>query len=76
MIVEEYIEENNIKEKIFFEQKEVYYNKNNANELAEKAGLCGLPTNSVGVPFLWNGSKCFVGDQEIIEFLKEQNNEK
>ncbi|MBL7156204.1 MAG: hypothetical protein ISS87_01215 [Candidatus Pacebacteria bacterium] len=76
VIVEEYIEENNIKEKIFFEQKEVYYNKNNANELAEKAGLCGLPTNSIGVPFLWNGEKCFVGDREIIEFFKQQSNKK
>ena len=75
VIVEDYIEENNIEEKISFGQKEVYYNKNNANDLADKAKICGLSANSVGVPFLWDGSKCFIGDQEIIEFFKQQSNE-
>ncbi|MBU1089693.1 hypothetical protein KKF38_02785 [Patescibacteria group bacterium] len=76
VIVEEYIERNDIEEKISFEQKEVYYNKNNANDLTDKAKMCGLPTDNVGVPFLWDGSECFVGDQEIIEFFKQQSNEK
>lgn len=74
--VEEFIKENKVDEKISFEQKEVYHNKNNANELAAKAEICGLPTDSIGVPFLWSGSKCFVGDRDIIEFFKQQSNEK
>lgn len=89
-IVEKYIEENKIKEKfsfeekekissggkekIFFEEKEVYYNRKNAKELAKRAKICGIPENSIGVPFLWNGSKCFIGDQSIIEFFKQKNN--
>ncbi|MFH1546152.1 MAG: hypothetical protein ABIE14_02150 [Patescibacteria group bacterium] len=76
VIVEEYIERNDIEEKISFEQKEVYYSKKNANDLGDKAKMCGLPTDNVGVPFLWDGSECFVGDQEIIEFFKQQSNEK
>ncbi len=75
VIVEEYIEQNNLEEKISLERKEVYYNKNNAHDLAEKAKICGLSADSIGVPFLWDGSECFVGGQEIIEFLKQQNNE-
>jgi glutaredoxin len=69
-IVEKYIEENNIKNKISFTQKEVYYNQNNAKELQTKAKICGLPANSIGVPFLWDGSKCIIGDQPIIDFFK------
>jgi len=69
-IVEKYIEENNIKNKISFTQKEVYYNQNNAEELQTKAQICGLPANSIGVPFLWDGSKCIIGDQPIIDFFK------
>jgi glutaredoxin len=73
-IVEEYIKENSIGDKISFAQKEVYYNQNNAKELEAKAKICGLPTDSIGVPFLWDGSKCLVGDQDIIEFFKIKTN--
>jgi glutaredoxin len=71
-IVEEYIKENSISDKISFAQKEVYYNQNNAKELEAKAKICGLPTDSIGVPFLWDGEKCFIGDQDIINFFKQK----
>jgi len=74
-IVEEYIKENNINDKISFAQKEVYYNQSNAKELEAKAKICGLPTDSIGVPFLWNGEKCLIGDQDIIEFFSQKINE-
>ena len=74
-IVEKYIEENKIKDKISFAQKEVYYNQSNAKELEEKAKICGLPTDSIGVPFLWNGEKCLIGDQDIIDFFKQKTGE-
>ena len=73
-IVEEYIKENNINDKISFAQKEVYYNQNNAKELEAKAKICGLPTDSIGVPFLWNGEDCLIGDQDIINFFKQKTN--
>jgi len=75
-IVEDYIRENNIKEKLSFEEKEVYYNRKNADDLAAKAKICGIPTNYLGVPFLWDGSKCYVGDQDIIDFFNQKINEK
>lgn len=71
-IVEDYIKKNNIKEKLPFEEKEVYYNQSNAKELVEKAMLCGIPTNSIGVPFLWDGEKCYIGDQAIIDFFNNK----
>jgi glutaredoxin len=74
-IVEEYIEKNKTKEKLSFAQKEVYYNKTNANELVEKAKICGLPTDSIGVPFLFDEKKCYIGDQDIINFFKQKTNE-
>jgi len=73
-IVEEYIKENKIQDKISFTQKEVYYNQGNAKELEEKAKICGLPTNSIGVPFLWDGEDCLIGDQDIINFFKQKIN--
>lgn len=74
-IVEKYIEENDIINKVSFAQKEVYHNQSNAKELEEKAKICGLPTDSIGVPFLWDGEKCLIGDQDIINFFKQKTNE-
>lgn len=71
-IVDDYIETNNIKEKISFEEKEVYYNQANASELAQKAKSCGISIESIGVPFLWDGSMCYAGDQKIIDFFKRK----
>ncbi|PIR67099.1 MAG: hypothetical protein COU51_00290 [Parcubacteria group bacterium CG10_big_fil_rev_8_21_14_0_10_36_14] len=73
-IVEEYIKENSIGDKISFAQKEVCYNQNNAKKLGAKAKICGLPTDSIGVPFLWDGEKCLIGDQDIINFFKQKTN--
>lgn len=69
-IVEEFIKENKIDEKISFSQKEVYFNKQNSSKLVEKAQICGFDTDSIGVPFLWDGTGCLVGDQDIVEFFK------
>lgn len=74
-IVEEYINKNNIQNKISFAQKEVYYNQSNAKELEAKAKICGLSTDSIGVPFLWDGEKCLIGDQDIINFFKQKSDE-
>jgi glutaredoxin len=72
LIVEDYINKNNVLDKIAITQKEVYSNDLNARELKEKAGFCKLATNSIGVPFLWDGSNCYIGDVEIINFLKSK----
>lgn len=68
--VEKYLENNDVKNKISFANKEVYYNQKNANEMAAKAKICDMTTDSIGVPFLWDGEKCLIGDVEIINFFK------
>ena len=68
-LVEEYFKTNNIHEKISFEEKEVYYNQQNAQELIAKAKLCGIKENAIGVPFLWDGKTCIIGDRPIIDFF-------
>lgn len=68
--VEKFFEENKIAEKVSFEQKEVFNNTQNAQLLKEKATICKIPTETIGVPFLWDGSNCLIGDQDIINFFK------
>jgi glutaredoxin len=69
-IVEKFFEENKVEQKVTFEKKEVYSNKKNQREMAAHAKTCGLPTDNIGIPFLWTGSKCLVGDTEIIAFFQ------
>ncbi len=71
--VEKFLEENKVvEEKVKFEKKEVWKNKENAKFMTEKAKICGLSEESLGVPFFWDGSKCLTGDVDIINFLKNK----
>ena len=69
-VVEKYISENNIEEKIKIDYKEVYSDSANAQEMKNRAVTCGLNLEYIGVPFLWDGSNCYIGDDEIIKFLQ------
>jgi glutaredoxin len=68
-LVEAYLKEN--PPKFNLKQKEVYYNEANQKELTLRAKTCGLPLNEIGVPFLWTGSNCIIGDQPIINYFKQ-----
>jgi hypothetical protein len=72
--VEDYLKTNNVKDKVQFGEKEVFYNKCNTKLLEELAPKCGFSLETLGVPLLWNGasSTCFGGDQDIINFFKEK----
>ena len=73
-IVEDYLRDNQVENSFPFTRKEVYHNSNNAKELGEKAKNCGIPANSIGVPLLWDGQKCLIGDEDIINFFKQKIN--
>jgi glutaredoxin len=72
--VENFIKENNVKAKILIEEREVYYNEENKNLLINLANKCGISSNKIGVPFLWDGinNECIMGDRQIISFLGEK----
>ena len=70
--VEDFIAENKITEKISFDTKEVSKNPLNIKAFSAKGKLCNIKSADLGVPLLWDGEKCFSGDQEIINFFKEK----
>jgi len=72
--VEAYINTNGIKNKIKFEEKEVSQNQANATLLERRARQCRLDmTQGVGVPFFFDGDKCLMGDEPIIDYFKTLN---
>lgn len=74
--VEEWMAENMIEEKMEIVKKEVYDNRANSLELTQAAKSCGLPTDSIGVPFLYTTDKqCLVGTPDITAYLAKQVSE-
>jgi len=70
--VSDFIEKNNLKTKIDFDEKEVS-NQDNVQALLAVVQTCELPQDNIGVPFLWTGSECLSGDVDIINFFENYN---
>ena len=71
--VEEYMASSGVKERYSFQELEVYNNQSNAKLLAKTAKDCGLDSSQgIGVPFFFDGSQCYIGDQPIIDYLKQK----
>ena len=73
-VVDDFIEANNIADKVFFEKKEVWSNKANTNEMSRRAQACNIEPEGMGVPFVYGGDgKCYVGEPEVINFFKAKS---
>lgn len=69
--LEAWMQENKIEEKVEISKLEVYNNEDNRNLLIEKAKSCGI-TDNIGVPFLWTGENCLIGNDQIQEFFQNK----
>ncbi|HZJ41109.1 MAG TPA: hypothetical protein VFD16_02500 [Candidatus Saccharimonadales bacterium] len=70
--VEEFMDENGTRDKLSFQELEVYNNQSNAKLLIQTAQKCGLDTtNGAGVPLFYDGEKCLLGDQDIINYFQQ-----
>lgn len=72
--VEKYIADNKIKDKIKLGEKEIYEDKENNQELLQRAKDCNLAQNNIVVPFLWTEGKCIIGTTDIIKYFSEKLN--
>ena len=73
-VVQEFIDANNITEKVSFEKKEVWSSKANASEMERRAKACNIKPEGMGVPFVYGGDgKCYVGEPEVTGFFKAKS---
>ena len=70
--VEEWMENNKIEDKLEIIKKEVYDNRENAQELSLAAQKCGLDANNISVPFLYAENKCLIGTPDIVNYLSQK----
>ncbi|MDR3559667.1 MAG: hypothetical protein P4L62_00845 [Candidatus Pacebacteria bacterium] len=70
--VEKYIADNHLDQKVKYSKLEVWFNKPNSNLMLQKAQQCGISPDQLGVPFVWNNGKCYMGEQDVENFLSSQ----
>jgi len=71
--LEQYINENNLTDKLAIDKRQVGQNFPKHNqELGQRAQECGLPADNVGIPFLYAQGQCSMGSNEIIPFLNQK----
>jgi hypothetical protein len=70
--VDDFVSQNKIEDKVSFTRLEVWYNKDNQNILAQVVQKCGTQTDQVGIPFLWDSEKCYIGQDDVINFFKQK----
>lgn len=68
--VEQYIEENNVKDYLEFQELEVSQNAGNAQLFRGTAKRCGI--EKPGVPLFFDGEKCYEGDVDITDYFNSQ----
>ncbi len=72
----EWIEKNDIEEKISIVRKEVYNNQANSIDLSAKAKSCGLDEINIGVPFMYTSQgECLIGTPDITNYLQQKVNQ-
>lgn len=66
----DWIEKNQVDQKLSIIRKEVYQNRQNSNELSQKATKCGLDSNQIGIPLLYTlDGQCLIGVPNITDYL-------
>ena len=70
--VEKYISDNKVEEKVSFTRLEVWKDTANQKILLKVAEKCGISADTVGIPFLFDGTNCMTGDEDAIKFFKEK----
>ncbi len=68
--VDTYITENNIQQKVFFVTREINNDSSAVAILKTIGKKCLLSDAELGVPLFWDGTNCYIGDKEVIEYFK------
>lgn len=56
-----WLKKNRVSRQVKFKKREVYYNKDNAELMRQAAVECSLDTTTIGVPFVYDQGKCYIG---------------
>lgn len=68
-LVEAFLQQHPVKKPL--EQLDILGKNTHTSLLINAAQTCKLNTNTIGIPLLWTGKNCIVGDRDIINYFKK-----
>jgi len=68
--VNDYVALNNVKQKLFYVSQDIDTDKNALALIQVIGRQCKLSVADLAVPLFWNGSRCYVGDTDVISYFK------
>lgn len=68
-VVEKYISDNGLGSRLNISLKEIYEHEGNKTELIAVGAKCGLG-NDIGIPLIYAGGRCYVGEDDCMAVLK------
>lgn len=70
--VEHYMEENNVTSFLKFGMMDVSRSDKEKASFNRVVQICEIPKEQVGVPLLYYNKTCYLGENEIVNFFKEE----
>lgn len=67
--VEQYIAENKIRQKLYFISRNVAADQANSGLFVAVGQRCGIAENKLAVPLLYDGQRCYVGQDNVISYF-------
>jgi glutaredoxin len=68
--VEDFLQDWDRKDEINIDKKDIGNDRKSANLMAQRARVCNIPQNQLGVPFMVTlDGECLIGDKPIIDYL-------
>lgn len=68
--VNQYVVEHDTKANLFYIEAPIDNNEEHVKLLQQIGQRCGLPLSSLGVPFFWDGQRCYQGADEVINYFQ------
>jgi len=70
--VESFLQKEKVDRSFNIERKEIYFNKKNRREFSKLCEKFHIPLEKRGVPLALIEGKCYIGDREIIDVLRQK----
>lgn len=72
-VVNQYVIDNKVKDRLFYIEAPIDNNQEHVRLLQSIGERCGVSPSDLGVPFFWDGTRCYQGSDEVISFFESSN---
>ncbi len=67
--VQRHVEETGLKQRLYYIEQRIDNNPAATDLLKAMGRRCGLADSQMAVPFFWDGTSCYLGEDEVISYF-------